>query len=308
MEFSLLRLHDRLIMIPDFLVIGAQKSGTTWLDRNLRNHPDGIWLPPEKEIHFFDFPPLIPFFFLLFAPMRPIRHWAKSRMIRDFDKVQKGEQSFLWYFRYYFCLRTTRWYISLFKPTAKQIAGEITPRYAILSEKKIAKVQALMPDVKIIYLLRDPIERLWSDLAMFNRPKFGCQGLANADAVTIEKFLGNADHQASSRYTNNLRRWEKFFPPEQIFVGFQDQIRNNPEQLLKDIYVFLGVDAVDEKIFGMAKQQINSHRYPDIPKDIAYSLSEIFIDDIRLLHGHFDNDYTKKWLESAEQYLAAEKN
>jgi hypothetical protein len=44
---------------PDFLIIGAQKSGTTWLDRNLRLHPD-LWLPPEKELHFFDFPPWMP--------------------------------------------------------------------------------------------------------------------------------------------------------------------------------------------------------------------------------------------------------
>jgi len=48
---------------PDFLVIGAQKAGTTWLFQNLRMHPQ-VWLPPEKEIHFFDFPPPHPFLWL----------------------------------------------------------------------------------------------------------------------------------------------------------------------------------------------------------------------------------------------------
>ncbi|AHY45759.1 Hypothetical Protein RradSPS_0476 [Rubrobacter radiotolerans] len=40
-------------MYPHFIGIGAQKAGTTWLDRNLECHP-GIWMPPRKEIHYFD--------------------------------------------------------------------------------------------------------------------------------------------------------------------------------------------------------------------------------------------------------------
>ena len=40
-------------MFPDFLCIGAQRSGTTWLYQNLRRHPE-IWMPPAKEIHYFD--------------------------------------------------------------------------------------------------------------------------------------------------------------------------------------------------------------------------------------------------------------
>jgi hypothetical protein len=46
-------------MPPNFLIIGAQKAGTTWLFQNLQSHPE-IWLPAEKEIHFFDLPPLMP--------------------------------------------------------------------------------------------------------------------------------------------------------------------------------------------------------------------------------------------------------
>ena len=38
---------------PDFLVIGAQRAGTTWLHRVLRQHPS-LWLPPVKELHYFD--------------------------------------------------------------------------------------------------------------------------------------------------------------------------------------------------------------------------------------------------------------
>lgn len=76
---------------------------------------------------------------------------------------------------------------------------------------------------------------------MFHRPKFGSQGLHTADPEAIEKFIGNATHQASSRFLKNLHRWEKYYPPEQIFIGFQEQIRDTPEQLLKDVCLFLGL-------------------------------------------------------------------
>ena len=289
-------------MIPDFLVIGAQKAGTTWLDRNLRCHP-GIWLPPEKEVHFFDLPPLLPFFFLLLAPIRPVRYWARNRMVRDFRQVRSGKKSLWWYVRCYFFLRTRRWYLSSFKPAPRQVAGEMTPRYAILSEAKVARVHALMPDAKIIYLLRDPLERLWSDLAMFNRRQFGGQGMQDTDAEVIQRYIVDSKLEASSRYINNLRCWEKFYPPEQIFIGFQEQIRDNPEQLLKDICQFLGIEPADEQTFTRARQRIHSHEYPGMPPAMGRFLAKRFIGDIEQLHQRFNNTYTAQWLAAARQYL-----
>ena len=113
-------------MYPNFLIIGAQKAGTTWLDRNLREHPK-IWLPPEKEIHFFDLPRPLPFAALLVAPVRAARNWSKARLKRDYVKVKAGEQSISWYVRYYFLPRTNGWYRSLFQPVAGQICGEASP-------------------------------------------------------------------------------------------------------------------------------------------------------------------------------------
>ncbi len=291
-------------MFPDFLVIGAQKSGTTWLYLNLKVHPK-VWLPPEKEIHFFDFPPLIPFYFLLFASDRSIRHWGKNRMIRDYRKVKTGEQSLLWYFRYYFMFRTKRWYRSLFTPTSAQIAGEITPRYSILNKAKVEKVYSVMPDAKVIYLLRNPIERMWSDLAMYHRPQFGKNDLNMIDEKRIVNFLKSSQHLASSQYLNNLNRWEQYYSSSQIFVGFQDQIRDEPENLLNTIAQFLGVEPFSYQHSELIKRKINSHSYPFIPDYYAKMLAEIFIDEIEGLHQRFNNSYTKEWLQSTQAILNA---
>ncbi len=287
---------------PDFLVIGAQKAGTTWLYRNLKIHPQ-IWLPPEKEIHFFDFPPIIPFYFLLFASDRSIRHWGKNRMLRDYRKVKAGEQSLSWYCRYYFMFRTKRWYRTLFKRSDGQVAGEITPRYSVLKQSAVKKVYGLMPQAKVIYLLRNPIERMWSDLAMYHRPQFGSDSLDVEDEKDILKFLTKPNHLAHSRYSNNLTRWEKYYAPSQIFIGFQDQIRDEPEKLLSSISQFLGVESFNSHDSELIKKKINSHTYPAIPKHYEKMLAEIFIDEIQDLQLRFDTPYTKEWLLSAQAIL-----
>jgi hypothetical protein len=289
-------------MYPQFLVIGAQKAGTTWLHQNLRTHPQ-IWLPPEKSMHFFDFPALIPFFFLLFASDRSIRHWGMNRMIRDYRKVRAGEQSVSWYARYYLLLRTRRWYFSLFRPGSGQVAGESTTRYAAMPEKKVAKVHAVLPDIKIIYLLRNPIDRVWSDLAMHHSARFGHGGLHTIGEQRILGFLQNSEHLASSRYFDNLQRWEEFYPSTRIFVGFQQQIQDSPEELLGAIYRFLEVDYSKRHISDLVSKRINSHTYPEIPGHMANVLAGLLIDDIEKLHQRLESPYTAEWLECAQRIL-----
>lgn len=287
-------------MYPHFLVIGAQKAGTTWLDRNLRTHPL-IWLPPEKEIHYFDLPRPLPFAALLLAPVRAARHWTKARLQRDWAKVQAGEQSLSWYVRYYFRPRTDRWYRSLFKPAAGQICGEATPRYATLPEKKIRHIFQLMPDLKIVYLLRDPIDRMWSDLAMFQRPRFGGSGLRHADKETLRAFLSHPGNLAHSQYAANLARWEQCFPRERIFIGYQEEISSEPEDLLRRVYNFLGIPTGESASYGRAGEQINSKKYPPIRPALARRLAAQLAADTLALNTKLDNAHTAAWLRRNQQ-------
>jgi hypothetical protein len=281
-------------MYPQFLIIGAQKAGTTWLDRNLRQHPQ-IWLPPEKEIHFFDLPRPLPFAALLFAPVRAARHWAKARLQRDWSKVRAREQKLSWYLKYYFQLRTEGWYGSLFQPAKGQVCGEATPRYAPLPEDQISRIRQLMPDLKIIYLLRDPIDRMWSDLAMFERPRFGGKGLRHAGGERIKDFLSDPHNLAHSRYADNLARWEKFFPQSQIFLAFHEEIAEEPGALLRRLVDFLGVDG--NVPFPLACERINSKRYPPVRAAMARHLARELAEDTKALHSRCQNASTAAWLD-----------
>jgi hypothetical protein len=290
-------------MFPDFLIIGAQKGGTTWLDRNLRAHPD-IWLPPEKEIHYFDLPRLLPFASLLLAPIRAARYWTRNRLRRDYAKVRRGEQTMSWYVRYYFSPRTQHWYRSLFSPEAGQISGEATPRYAVLSARQIARVCKLMPNLKLVYLLRDPIDRMWSDLAMFHDRRFGGEGFKVSDCDDVRRFLLKSGNIAHSRYFENLQRWENHFPAHNIFVGFQEEIRTRPAALLERVYGFLGVDPARCSSTALLNHRINYGQYPAIRPQTVATLASVLIDDTEKLHKRLGSPYTENWLRRMQSALA----
>lgn len=137
---NLLTSKKNITKFPDFLGIGAQKSGTTWLYKNLIKHPQ-LYLPETKEIHYFD-----------------------------------------WYF-----YKSINWYCQYFKSAKKtQVTGEINPCYSTLSEKKIKLIHKMNPKLKIILLLRNPIDRAWSQ-AVMNLVKRKKANIANVDLFSIIK-------------------------------------------------------------------------------------------------------------------------
>ena len=285
-------------MYPDFLVIGAQKAGTTWLDRNLRGHPQ-IWLPPEKEIHFFDLPRPLPFAALLLAPVRAARNWTKARLRRDYAKVKAGEQSISWYLRYYFLPRTNRWYQSLFQPAAGQICGEASPPYAVLAESKIREIHRLMPRLKLIYILRDPMDRMWSDASMFQSSRFGGRGMENTPGTEVASFLRDDRNLRHSRYAENLARWEQVFDPSQICLLFQDDIAHQPAHVLRAVTEFLGVAPAPGDIATLSRR-INSKTYPLPDKATEMFLANELLNDLQALSKRVPHDHTRRWLERAE--------
>ncbi len=289
-------------MIPQFLVIGTQKSGTTWLDQNLRLHPE-IWLPPEKEIHYFNSPKNIPFVSFILSPSKEDRRWVFRRLKRAYVNVKADPKLIYWYFRFCLLPRTNQWYRTLFKPNAGQIAGEITPHYAVLKDRDIAKIRSFNPDLKMVYLLRNPIDRMWSHAAMQFSKKYNHQGIGATDEQTILNFLLKPKHLVHGRYFENLMRWEKHFPSKQIFIGCFDEIAEDPGHLLSTTFQFLGVTNSNDYVSERSTEIIYKGHYPSIPRHIAAKLAEIYIDDLEKLHQHLQRPFTAKWLAQCQSLL-----
>src|SRR5262245_32667341 len=122
---------------PHFLCIGAHKSGTTWLYENLRQHP-AVWLPPVKELHFFDGLPNMP------KIAQRLNDEIKARIAgsADADAVRLD-------FLRKFVLdqpKDLAWYRSLFSSAGERVCGDITPAYAVLAPGVVARIRAAMPE------------------------------------------------------------------------------------------------------------------------------------------------------------------
>ena len=114
-------------MLPDFLGIGAQKAGSTWLHTNLKAHP-GIWLPPVKEIHYFNHSYRFPMISLLFGVSvlsRKVRRRLKRILFGK--NVADRKYKIHWLISYLLYPRSLSWYESLFRPSEGQLAGALTP-------------------------------------------------------------------------------------------------------------------------------------------------------------------------------------
>src|SRR5438552_5633502 len=127
----------------------------------LRAHPR-IWMPPLKELHYFDRSLRYPSANLLTADGIFERLFGRAPHNREFRQNCRAQLGcairlrnwplLQWYIRYYFGARDDQWYLSLFLEGNGRLRGEITPAYAMLDKHDVAHVQRLLPKLKIIFL------------------------------------------------------------------------------------------------------------------------------------------------------------
>lgn len=212
---------------PDFLGIGAQKAGTTWLYHQLKKHPD-IYLPPVKDIHYFD---------RLTYPEYRSKHRQFHRMLKKF--VRRGSDNPSWFLNYCFGKVDDDWYRSLFNSAKNRLAGEITPSYTTLRIREIRHVHRLNPNMKLILTMRDPIDRAWSHYRMvLRKERLVHSELSENDVMDI---LNRKVLAQKGNYARSLERWLRVFKRDQLLVGYFDQIKSDPTSLLTAIYSHLGV-------------------------------------------------------------------
>ena len=138
---------------PHFLCIGAHKSGTTWLYENLKRHP-AVWLPPVKELHYFDGMPGLPK--VAQRLNEAIKEVVATGRVPDPAKLDHMRKVVLDQ------PKDFAWYRSLFEPAGERLTGDITPAYATLSGSVVGRIRELLPDCRVIFIMRNPIERAWS--------------------------------------------------------------------------------------------------------------------------------------------------
>jgi hypothetical protein len=211
----------------DFLVIGAQKAGTTALFDYLAELP-ALELPAVKEAHFFD----------------------------DEDGVDWAAPDYESYHR-------------LFRDPAR-LWGEATPIYAYWPNA-MERIHAYNPAIKLIFLVRDPVERAWSHWKMeYARGKetepFGwCirDGRARmAEAVPYPGFHRVYSYVERGFYGRQLARLLKLFSREHLLLMNSEELKHDPTAALCRVCDFLAVDRIQGPVHGRISRPAAEIDYP----------------------------------------------
>jgi hypothetical protein len=295
---------------PSFLGIGAPRSGTTWLHHNLRSHPQ-IWLPPLKELHYFDMQrrgaarlyPIRRTDVRFLGRQWPISPWLLGRFwylkhARSLLGGRRAQAGLGWRLRYMFGFRSDRWYASLFRDDC--VSGEITPGYMLLARPVIEDVYKLNPDMKIVLLLRDPVSRAWSSARKQLRNR-----LKRTSEEPLRQLVDSPGFRLRGDYVTAVNNWRSVFGEQQVFIGFFDDLVKAPRGLLRSIYRFLGVSADDEFVPATAEKVFSAGSGParELPEGLRAHMYAGYLDQLRELAKMLGGPVSK-WLANAEEAAA----
>lgn len=224
---------------PDFIIIGFHKSGTTSLYDYLIQHPN-IESASEKELEFFSY---------------------------SYDRG-------IFYYKLQFPTKIKKWLIER-KSKKKFLTGEASPAYSYHPYAS-ERIKKHFPNVKLIVLLRNPIDRAYSD---YNRdqirgwkPNVSFEEAISDDDLQYEKMISELKNNiikphnvkwkskgylSIGKYVIYLEKWIKLFGKDKIFFIHTLDLENKLEDTLKSLYEFLGVQYVKPK--DLSKKNVGKY-------------------------------------------------
>jgi len=133
-------------------------------------------------------------------------------------------------------------YFSDWRPP--QLAGDISPNYSLLPRRAVSEVHRIYPETRLICILRNPIERVWSQLLFDLLRKDGSHRMSHHEVSALPEqaiLTLLACYSSLNRYDEILERWLASYSPDHFYIDFFDSIRKSPGTLLRRICRFLDV-------------------------------------------------------------------
>ncbi len=228
---------------PDFLIVGAQKAGTTALHHFLLQHPEIV--KQRGEVHFFD------------------------------ERFGKG----------------AKWYQRRFPSdqNPNHLICDKSPYY-LMHPTVPQRVHSLYPNVKILIVLRNPVDRAYSQFWMNKRSATKEPFATFEEAIDAEKNRLKGEEKKISNnplypcrthriysylgrgvYVKQIKRWLALFPREQIFIVDSNKLRNQPEDTMSQIFGFLGLPDC-----SLIQFRDKHSKYPPMNPETRKRLSDYF--------------------------------
>ena len=259
--------------MPNFLILGAAKAGTTSLYQYLKQHPQ-IYLTPIKETNFF------------------------ALMGEQLDFCGPGDREYI----NRFSLQTFDAYCAQFEGVTDEPAiGEASPLYLYHAQAPY-RIRHHLPDVKLIAILRHPVERAYSAfLHLVRDGREPCADFAQALEEEERRIRSRWEHiwhyKQMGFYAQQLKRYYQLFDRSQINVYLYDALKTNPLTLIRDIFQFLNVDEafVPDLAVKYNVCDIPKNTMPALLPEVRRHLTQIYEEDILQLQDLLGMDLSD-WL------------
>lgn len=155
-----------------------------------------------------------------------------------------------------------------------------------------------MPDVRIIYILRNPIYRAWSQI------RFDMQSTLRSKSLTqLKEFVESPAQSLRGNYIRTINIWRNYIPEEQFFIGFYDEIEHDPRKFLEKIFTFIGVkDTTSSLTENTVFHRVNESPQARMPTALKLYLTKKYYNQIKKLSSMFGS-YATSWINEAESTL-----
>lgn len=226
-------------MPPSFVIAGAPRAGTTWLYHQLSKHPAVYMAPNKGEPRFYAVHESDPLVFSGPGDDKWLDHFVQKR--ESYEALYAGAQ-------------------------AGQLRGEASSDYLYRSRTAADRLHREVPEARLIFILRDPARRAYSN--WLQHVQHGREPLSFAEALDaeeerIERGWAWWWHYARrGYYADQLEPFLDAFPRERILILLHDDLRRDPRQLLAQVCRFLEIEPVAGE---RAEQRHNQSLVPRSP-------------------------------------------
>jgi hypothetical protein len=207
----------------------------------------------------------------------------------------------LWHFPYLLGKRNQDWYVRLFRRARAKglITGEITPAYATLDDEVWRRIYAMNSKIKLVFVMRDPVDRVWSSINNTAKKNKLNGGLTMATALKRALQSGPV---LRSDYPDTIRRLEAVFPADQLYFCFFDDLRARPAEFASGLLSFLGVETGDVgKLLPSEPVNVVAANKP-VPPEFEREMARTYLPLVEQLCERFDGA-PRNWRTRYEKLL-----
>ncbi len=242
----------------DFLIIGGQRCGSTWVSSTLDQHPQIVMGAP-KELHYF------------------------SRFVLHHDLA---------------------WYRSHFDVDAggddRQL-GEATPAYGSLASNAVQAVRDALPDLRLVMIVRNPIDRTWSHLCS----RFGPGPNRPSEAFALRRALHQI-HRRTTRDHNDfvatIDAWTSAFGRDQLHLMFFDDLVRDEQASLRGLTDFLGLEP---HAFDLGAGRRFGATLVEMPPEVRWHVHHA-LDDVVRAQVAYLGPKAEPWLDALQDDLPSQ--